>query len=122
MSSSSPIRTALLSYGMSGEVFHGPLLAAHRGFELTSVLQRKSDTARSHYQSVKIVRTMDEVLRDPEIELVVVNTPNETHFDFTTKVLEAGKHAIVEKPFTTTVSEGEKLIALAKSKGKVLSV
>ncbi len=122
MSSSKPIRTALLSYGMSGEVFHGPLLEAHSGFELTTVLQRKSDTAKSHYPSVKIVRTLDEILRDPELELVVVNTPNGTHFDFTSKVLEAGKHAIVEKPFTSTVGEGEKLIALAKSKGKMLSV
>src|SRR5438105_4239677 len=103
MSSHKPIRAALLSYGMSGEVFHGPLLAAHPGFDLAAVLQRKSDTAKIHYPTVRISRTMDDILQDPGIEVVVVNTPNETHFEFTTKVLEAGKHAIVEKPFTTSV-------------------
>ncbi len=112
----------MLSYGMSGEVFHGPLLSAHRGFDLAVVLQRKSDTAKTHFPSVRIVRSLYEILQDQSIELVVVNTPNETHFDFTAKVLEAGKHAIVEKPFTTTVSEAQQLIALAKSKGKILSV
>src|SRR4051812_42590466 len=122
MSSHKPIRAALLSYGMSGEVFHGPLLAAHPGFELAAVLQRKSETARAHYPSIRIARTLDDVLQDPSIELVVVNTPNETHFEFTAKVLEAGKHVIVEKPFTTTVAEGEKLIALANKKQKVISV
>jgi len=117
-----PINTALLSYGMSGEVFHGPLLMAHSGFNLSAVVQRTSDTASKHYPSVKVVRAIEEVIADPTIELIVVNTPNETHFPYAVKALEAGKHLVVEKPFTVTVKEANDLIALAKEKNKILTV
>lgn len=122
MNSVQPIATALLSYGMSGEVFHAPLLHVHQGFKLKSILQRKSDSARKHYPDVGIVRSLSEILNDPEIELVVINTPNETHLDFASRALEAGKNVIVEKPFTPTYAEAAQLIALAKKKNKLLSV
>ncbi len=95
-----PINTALLSFGMSGEVFHGPLLNAHPGFTLSTVLQRTSSRAKELYPVVNIVRTLNDVLHDKSIELVVVNTPNDTHEPYATQALEAGKHVIVEKPFT----------------------
>jgi scyllo-inositol 2-dehydrogenase (NADP+) len=122
MHSNTPIITALLSYGMSGEVFHAPLLDVHPGFRMKTILQRKTDKSRRYYPDVLIARSLDEVLRDAEIELVVVNTTNDTHFDFTVKALEAGKHVIVEKPFTNTVEEALQLIALAKKMNKTLSV
>ncbi len=117
-----PIQTAILSYGMSGEVFHGPLLHANVGFNLAVVVQRSSEKAKQHYPTVKVVKTVAEAIEDPAIELVVINTPNATHFDFTTKALLAGKHVVVEKPFTVTTKEADELIALAKKQGKTLSV
>lgn len=117
-----PINTALLSYGMSGEVFHGPLLMANPQFNLSSVVQRKTDTAQKHYPSIKVIRTVDEVIQDPAIELIIVNTPNETHFPFAVKALEAGKHVVVEKPFTVTIKEANELIELSKKKSKILTV
>jgi len=122
MSSDKPIVTAILSYGMSGEVFHAPLLEALSGFKLKTILERKTEKSKQHYPSIKIARTIDEVLNDEDIELVVVNTPNDTHYDFTVKALEAGKHVIVEKPFTNTSEDASKLIELAKKKQKLLSV
>jgi predicted dehydrogenase len=116
-----PISTELLSYGMSGEVFHAPLLMAHAGFNLSSVVQRKSDSANKHYPSIKVVRTVDEVMNDSSIELVVVNTPNETHFPFAVRALEAGKHVVVEKPFTVTIKEANDLIELARKKNRILT-
>lgn len=116
-----PVNTALLSYGMSGEVFHAPLLMAHSGFALSSVVQRKSVSANLHYPSIKVVRTVEEVFQDSSIELVIVNTPNETHFPFAMKALEAGKHVVVEKPFTVTVKEADELINLSKKKNKILT-
>ncbi len=117
-----PIVTALLSYGMSGEVFHAPLLDVHPGFRMKCILQRTTDKSKKYYPEVAVVRTLDDVLRDPEVELVIVNTTNDTHFDFTEKALTAGKHVVVEKPFTNTIEEASKLIELAKKAGKVLSV
>jgi predicted dehydrogenase len=116
------INTALLSYGMSGEVFHGPLLGALPEFDLTHIVQRSSDKAKLHFPNVQVVRTVDEIFGNDEIELVVVNTPNETHFDFVSKALLAGKHVVVEKPFTVTVQEADKLIELAKAQKKILTV
>ncbi|HYI76708.1 MAG TPA: oxidoreductase [Chryseolinea sp.] len=117
-----PIKTALLSYGMSGEIFHAPLLAVNPGFELSMVLQRNSDKAKQRYPHTKIARTVDEVISDSDIELVVINTPNDSHYQFATKALESGKHVIVEKPFTVTTKEADTLIALAKKTNRQLTV
>jgi predicted dehydrogenase len=105
---------------MSGEVFHVPLLAAHKGFKISGIWQRSADKPVKH--SYPVARSYDEILRDESIELVVVNTPNETHFPFTVKALEAGKHVIVEKPFTVTAAEADELIALAGRQKKMLTV
>jgi scyllo-inositol 2-dehydrogenase (NADP+) len=117
-----PITTAILSYGMSGEVFHAPLLSALSQFRIHSIVQRNGDKARQHYPSVKLLRSVDEALLDPDIELIIVNTPNETHFEFTSRALDAGKHVVVEKPFTVTSKEAEQLIEKAGKLKKVLTV
>ncbi|HEX8334697.1 MAG TPA: Gfo/Idh/MocA family oxidoreductase [Segetibacter sp.] len=117
-----PINTALCSFGMSGWVFHAPFINVHPGFNLYGVWERTKNLAEEKYPGIKTFRSLDELLNDDAVELVVVNTPNATHYDYAKKVLLAGKHVIVEKPFTTEVSEGEELIELAASTGKVLSV
>ncbi|HVS97338.1 MAG TPA: Gfo/Idh/MocA family oxidoreductase [Puia sp.] len=116
-----PIRTAVCSFGMSGRVFHAPFLHMHPGFDLYSVWERTKDVAAGLYPGVRTCRTLEDLLADPAVELVIVNTPNYTHFDYARKALEAGKHVIVEKPFTVTGQEGNELIALAKQTGKKLS-
>jgi scyllo-inositol 2-dehydrogenase (NADP+) len=117
-----PIRTALCSFGMSGWVFHAPFIAVNPGFELYAVWERTKNLAALSYPGVKTVRTLEELLEDASIELVVINTPNTTHFEYARKALLAGKHIIVEKPFTVTIAEGEELIALARQCNKIISV
>jgi len=117
-----PISTALLSYGMSGEVFHAPLLAALPQFKLSSIVQRSSTHATKRYPNVKVVQKPEDIFSDNSIELIVVNAPNQTHYAYATQALEAGKHVVVEKPFTVTVDEADKLINLAKQKKKILTV
>jgi len=119
---SSPITTALLSYGMSGEIFHAPFLSTHSGFQLKKVVERSKKKISQRYPQIISVKDRNEVLNDPSIELVIVNTPNETHYSFVKEVLNAGKHVVVEKPFTVTSAEAEELIALAKAKNKILTV
>lgn len=115
------IKTALLSYGMSGKVFHAPFIEFHDGFELVGSWERSKKLIQQDYPNVKSYATLEEVLQD-DIDLVIVNTPVETHFEYAKKVLFAGKHAVVEKAFTTTVAEAQELVNLAKEKGLKLSV
>lgn len=117
-----PISTALLSFGMSGKVFHAPFLQAHSGFKLISVWERTTPHAASIYPSIRSVQRLEEILEDPSVELVVVNTPTATHFDYTRQVLQAGKHAVVEKAFTVTVEEAIQLEQIARERGLCLSV
>jgi scyllo-inositol 2-dehydrogenase (NADP+) len=116
------IRVALLSFGMSGKVFHAPFLQQHPGFELYAVWERTKSESVDIYPDITIVRSFDAILDDDSIELVVVNTPTNTHYEYTKKVLEAGKSVIVEKAFTTTVEEAKILASLAAEKKLLLSV
>ncbi len=116
------IKTALCSFGMSGWVFHAPFINANKGFELYGVWERTKNLAQEKYPAIKTFRDLDVMLADATIDLVVVNTPSITHFEYTKKALLAGKHVIVEKPFTATTAEAEELINIAKEKNKQLSV
>ncbi|MBA4317104.1 MAG: oxidoreductase [Flavobacterium sp.] len=116
------IKTALLSYGMSGKVFHAPFLELHPGFELLGSWERSKKLIQEDYPEVKSFPSLESILEDSTIDLIIVNTPVATHFEYAKKVLLAGKHAVVEKAFTTTVAEAQELAALAKEKGLKLSV
>jgi len=107
------ISCGLCSFGMSGRIFHGPLINAHPGFILSAVLERSENKAFHKYPEVRTFRTFSELLNDPEIDLIVVNVPDHLHSEFCEQSLLAGKHVIIEKPFTITVSEGQKLAKLA---------
>ena len=87
------IKTGIASFGLSGQVFHAPFLNIHEGFDLTVIAERSKDLARTIYPQVKTVRTFEELLAE-DIELVIVNTPVQTHFDYCKQALLAGKHVV----------------------------
>ena len=117
-----PINTALCSFGMSGWVFHAPFLSVDPHFRFYGVLERTKSLAQEKYPGVKTFRTFEEMLADENVELVIVNTPSVTHFEMSMQVISAGKHLIVEKPFTATALQAEELIAAAKTHDVKLSV
>lgn len=116
------IKVGLAAFGMSGQVFHAPFMHINPHFELSKIVERSKELSKERYPYATIVRSFEELIQDREIELVVVNTPDSTHYDYTRRALEAGKHVIVEKPFTSTTAQGEELIELAAQKGLMLSV
>lgn len=118
----SSIKVGLSAFGMSGRVFHTPLIHAHPHFALHAVLQRRGDDALRHYPECRLVKNFRDLLNDDNIELIVVNTPEYLHFEMAAQVLEAGKHVVVEKAFTPTVLEAQQLIELAQKNQKILSV
>jgi predicted dehydrogenase len=114
----SPIQTALCSFGMSGKVFHAPFVHANNGYNLCGVWERSKKTVKDFYNEAKSFDSLEGMLEDENIELVIINTPNATHFDYSKKALLAGKHIIVEKPFVIKSEEGAELIALAEQQQK----
>lgn len=116
------IKTGLAAYGMSGQVFHAPFISTNPHFELTAITERSKNLSKERYPEADTVRSFDELLDRKELELIVVNTPDSSHYEYARHALEAGKHVVVEKPFTQTVEQGNELVALAAEKGLMLSV
>ncbi len=116
------IKTGLASFGMSGQIFHAPFISTNAGFELAAITERSKELSKERYPEVQIIRSVEELVNLKDLELIVVNTPNSTHYEYARLALNAGKHVIVEKPFTTTVEQGKELAVLAKQKGLMLSV
>ncbi|MCL3780542.1 oxidoreductase [Prolixibacteraceae bacterium JC049] len=116
------IKVGIASYGMSGKVFHGPSLKVLDEYEVVGVFERTKNISEELFPEAKICRTFEELIELEGIELIVVNTPDHLHYEMTLKALNAGKHVVVEKPFTRTEEEAVELIQLAKEKNLVLSV
>ena len=116
------IKTALLSYGMSGKVFHAPFIELHPGFELIGSWERSKKNIQLDYPNVKSFESLESILSDETIDLVIVNTPIDSHFEYAKKVILAGKHVLVEKAFTTNLAEANELKLLSKEKGVKLAV
>jgi scyllo-inositol 2-dehydrogenase (NADP+) len=117
-----PIRTGLIGYGTAGAVFHAPLIAAASGLRLAAVTSRRMNEIARDFPEAKAYENPQSLIDDPDIELVVVATPNETHAALARAALEAGKHVVVDKPFTLDAGEAEALISLADAVGRKLSV
>ena len=116
------IKVGLMAYGMSGKIFHAPFLEAHSNFELIAIVERSKNNAQKDYPHIKIYRDIESLLSDATIDLIVVNTPNFTHFEYAKAALNAGKHVLIEKPFSVLRKEAEELFSLAFRKGlKVLA-
>ena len=119
------INVGLIGFGMAGRLFHGPTITSTKGLKLYKVRETKAPNIaiiQERYPDTIIVNDTNEILNDPSIELIVVATPNVTHYEVATKVLMAGKHVIVDKPFTVTSQEATELIELVKNKNKLLTV
>lgn len=117
-----PIRVAICSYGMSGLVFHGPLIEAHPGFRISKILERNRHDSAGKHPHATLVRNYEAILEDREIELVVVNTPDHLHYEMASQALESGKHVVLEKPVTLHSGQAASLAALAESRQRIMSV
>ncbi|MCM5557045.1 Gfo/Idh/MocA family oxidoreductase [Pleomorphomonas sp. JP5] len=115
------LNVALAAWGMSGREFHAPLIAAEPRLSLAAIL-RRSGPDGSEPGGVRCVADFQAILDDPAIDLVVVNTPNETHYPMASAALAAGKHVVLEKPITVTMDDARALAAEAKAAGRLLAV
>ncbi len=116
------IRVGLIGYGYASKTFHAPLIVGTPGMELAAVSSSDETKVHADWPAMPVVSDPHHLFNDPDIDLIVVPTPNDTHFPLAKAALEAGKHVVVDKPFTVTLSQARELDALAKSRGLLLSV
>jgi scyllo-inositol 2-dehydrogenase (NADP+) len=116
------IGVGLIGYGLGGSVFHAPLVQAEPRLRLLAVATSRGDQVRRDHPGVRVVATAGELLADPSVELVVVAAPNAVHHELAAAALRAGRHAVVDKPFTLTTADADQLIALAAATDRRLGV
>lgn len=119
------IRVGLIGFGAGGQIFHAPILSTVKGLELVKIRATKPEQVaiiKAKYPGATSVNTSEEIFNDENIDLIVITTPNVSHYSLAMQALQAGKHVVVDKPFTINTKEADELIALAASKNMVLSV
>ena len=116
------INVGLIGFGLAGRAFHAPVISAVPGLHLAAVLQRHGDEAALAYPGVRVVRRVEELLAIPDIRLIVIATPNDTHASIARQCLAAGRDVVVDKPLTPTYEEAVKLVEFAQQQGRFLTV
>ncbi|MFD0795264.1 Gfo/Idh/MocA family oxidoreductase [Mucilaginibacter litoreus] len=117
-----PIVTGIMAYGMSGRIFHAPFVHTNPNFTLKAIVERHQKKANQIYPYVSSYDSIEQLLADKEIELVIVNTPSNLHFEHAIQALNAGKHVLLEKPAAATTEEVKELFATSRKAGKHLMV
>jgi len=120
--SASEIQVGLIGFGFAGRTFHAPVVSAVDGMSMAAILQRHGDEAGRAYPGTQIVRSLDEMLANKAISLVVVATPNDSHFSLAKECLLAGRDVVIDKPFAPTYAEAAELASIAEKQGRLLSV
>jgi predicted dehydrogenase len=115
-------RVALIGFGFAGRVFHAPLIAATPGLALTVIGSRQGKAVSAEYPDAEVVPDPLAAIRHPDVDLVVIATPNDSHAPLADAALHAGKHVVVDKPFTITLAEARALAATAAAADRLLSV
>lgn len=116
------VRVGLIGYGYAGKTFHAPLIRSVPGLKLTVVGSSKPDIVQADVPGVSVCSNMEEVANHPEIDLLVIASPNESHFPLASMALRSGKHVVVDKPFTVKLADARTLVELAEEQGRLLSV
>jgi scyllo-inositol 2-dehydrogenase (NADP+) len=116
------VQVGLIGFGFAGRIFQSNTIQAVEGLELAAIVQRSGSEAATMFPRVKIVTTVEEMLEDASIRLVVVATPNATHLPIARQCLLADRDVVIDKPFALSSTEAAELIELARSRGRLLSV
>ncbi len=119
---SKPIKVGIVGYGYASKTFHAPFLARLDGYDLVTISSSDTSKVKADWPNMRVVSSPEAIFSDPEIELVVIPTPNDTHYPLSRDALAAGKHVVVDKPFTLNVEEAIKLKEQAEKAGKLLSI
>ena len=116
------VRVGLIGFGLAGQAFHAPVIRGVPGMEMACILERRGTRAREKYPDVQVARTLEELLADKQIQLCVIATPNDSHYELARACLLAGRDVVVDKPFAPTLRESEELVRLAAERKRLITV
>ncbi|MBI1780552.1 MAG: Gfo/Idh/MocA family oxidoreductase [Sphingobacteriales bacterium] len=116
------LNVCIIGFGISARVFHAPFLVNNPFYTWSSVVERSANNASLLKADIKTYRSVEAALEDSTLDLFIITSPNETHYSYAKKILEAGKNVVIEKPFTNTSGEAKALIKTANQNQKILSV
>lgn len=116
------IRVGLLGHGQAGAVLHAPLIEAVSDFRISVVATSRAESLAERRDAPRQAADARALIEADDVDLVVITTPNDLHFEHAAAALEAGKHVVVDKPFGVTVAQADRLIALARAKDRMLTV
>ncbi|EOW9528657.1 oxidoreductase [Bacillus cytotoxicus] len=116
------IGVGIVGFGFSSTTFHIPLLQTIEEYDIRAIVSSKEEVVKEALPNVQVESTIGGLVKRDDVDLVVVTSPNTTHFPFVKEAIRHGKHVVVEKPFVVSVEEGEELISLAKKHHVILSV
>jgi len=119
---STPLRVGLIGFGYAGRTLHAPLIAATPGLELTAIASSQRAQAAAAWPGVRVVDDYAALAGDARCDLIVIATPNDSHFMLGRAALAAGRHVVIDKPFTVTLAQADELVALAARRERLLSV
>lgn len=116
------IGTGLIGYGLGGRAFHAPYVMANPGMALRAVVSRNPAKVHADLPGMRVVPSVEPLLREPDIDLVIVSSPDALHAEHATAALGAGKHVLVDKPFTTSLADAREVVRAARTAGRLLTV
>ncbi|KAI8339136.1 hypothetical protein BC941DRAFT_512360 [Chlamydoabsidia padenii] len=119
---SKQVNVGVIGFGMSAATFHCPLIVSSPYLNLVAVVERHNNKSQKAYPGIQTVKSTEELFDMANVDLVVITTPNDSHFNLAKEAMEKGKNVIVEKPFTVTSQEAEILVQVAKETGRICSV
>src|SRR5215469_5969302 len=116
------IDVGLIGFGFAGRTFHAPVISAVDGLRLAAILERHGSEAEQAYPTARVVRSLDELLAIDSVQLIVIATSNTSHFELAKHCLEAGRHVVVDKPFTTSYAAAAELVSTAQKHQRIITV
>lgn len=121
VSMSEPIRVGVVGFGLAGRIFHTAVIQATPGLELATVVERSGDSAQKEYPEAHVVRSVEQMLSDVGIRLVVIATPSYSHFELARQCLREQRNVVIDKPFTLKSEEAAELIRMARERNLLLT-
>ena len=115
------VNVGIVGFGVTAQVMHAPFLKTNADYNVVAVVERHGEKSRAFFEEATILQSFEALLKHPGIDLVVITTPNESHYEYARKAAEAGKHVVLEKPFTITSTDAAALVQLSKTTGRVIS-